>query len=146
MAMQEAERAQMARKHIFAVNSSSEFLDFIRELFEDEGYNVTTTNFVPRTFDQVAVLQPDLLIVDLAIGIQAGWDLLEHLQAEAVTRQLPVLVTSTNRPLLERAEAERARYGGQRYVVKPFELNALLAAVAELIGTADSARTDTAAS
>jgi hypothetical protein len=39
----------MARKHIFCVNSSPTFLDLLRELFQDERYNVTTTNFVPHT-------------------------------------------------------------------------------------------------
>jgi chemosensory pili system protein ChpA (sensor histidine kinase/response regulator) len=137
MTMPEAERQQMARKHIFAVNGSAEFLDFIRELFQEEGYNVTTTNYVPRTFDQVAALQPDMLIVDLAIGVQAGWALLEQLQAEAVTHDIPVIVTTTGGPdLLTRAQAQQQRYGGQRFVAKPFDLEELLTTVRELIGTA----------
>jgi DNA-binding response OmpR family regulator len=135
-AMRGDERRQMARKHIFAVNGSPAFLDFVRELFQDEGYNVTTTNYVPRTFEQVAALQPDLLVVDLAVGIQAGWELLEQLQREAVTHNIPVIVTTTGGPdLLARVQAQQ-RYGGQRFVAKPFDLEELLAAVRELIGTA----------
>jgi hypothetical protein len=38
---------QMRRQHIFVVNGSAEFLDVVRELLQDEHYNVTTTNFVP---------------------------------------------------------------------------------------------------
>lgn len=55
------EAAQMRRKHIFAVNGSSDFLDVIRELFQEEAYNVTTTNFVPHTFEQITALQPSLV-------------------------------------------------------------------------------------
>jgi hypothetical protein len=44
--------AQMRRQHIFVVNGSVEFLDVVRELLQEERYNVTTTNFVPRTFHQ----------------------------------------------------------------------------------------------
>ena len=56
--MRTAETTQMARQHIFAVNGSPDFLDLLRELLQDERYNVTTTNFVPATFAQIDALQP----------------------------------------------------------------------------------------
>ena len=84
--MQSGESQQMERKHIFVIDGSPEFLDLLREFLQDEQFNVTTTNYVPKTFDQIAVLQPDLLIVDLVVRAQAGWDLLERLQVEALTR------------------------------------------------------------
>lgn len=130
------ERAQMARAHIFVVNGSPVFLDLMRELFQDERYNVTTTNFVPHTFAQIAALGPDLLLIDLEYGKRAGWDLLEHLQAEALTRDIPVIVVSTDPHQLEEAKAAQARFGGQRWLAKPFDLNELLRTVAELIGPA----------
>ena len=134
--MQHAEHQQMERKHILAVNSPPEFLDFVRGLLQDEHFNVTTTNYVPRTFDQIAGLKPDLLLIDLVAGFQAGWDLLEHLQEEALTRGIPVIVTSTDPFLLERAEAQRERFRSTRYIVKPLDIGELLAAVSDLIGSA----------
>jgi two-component system, OmpR family, alkaline phosphatase synthesis response regulator PhoP len=131
-----AERRQMKRKHVFAVNGSPAFLNVVRELLQDERYNVTTTNYVPHTFDQIAALEPDLLLVDLATGRRAGWDLLERLHAAAATRGVPVLITSTDPHLLVEAEALAARYGGDRFMVKPFDLDVLLAAVQTLIGSA----------
>ena len=104
------EHRQMGRKHIFAINDSPAFLDVVRQLLQDEDCNVTTTNYVPRTYEQIAALAPDLLLLDLAIGQRAGWGLLEHLHAEAATRAIPVLVTSTDPHLLAEAEAAgRAR-------------------------------------
>jgi CheY-like chemotaxis protein len=43
-------RTQAQRRHVFAINASPEFLNIVRELFQDEGYNVTTTNFAPNSF------------------------------------------------------------------------------------------------
>src|SRR5687767_1520798 len=117
--MDEAERKQMARKHVFVVNGAAEFLDLLRELLEEEQYNVTTTNFVPLTFDQIAALQPDLLMIDLAVGIHAGWDLLERLAREASTNQIPIIVFSTSPEILEKAQSQPERYGGQRFLGKP---------------------------
>lgn len=131
-----SETEQMDRQHIFVVHGSPFVLDLVRDILQAERYNVTTTNFVPRTFDQVAALDPDLLIVDLASGEGAGWELLERLQAEAMTRGIPVIVFSADSSLLERARAIETPGGVRRFLEKPFHLTALLALVDELIGPA----------
>lgn len=130
------ERAQQRRKHIFAVNGSPDFLELLRDLLQGEEYNVTTTNFLPHTFAQIAALEPDLLIIDLAVGITAGWELLEHLRAAADMNRIPVIVVSTQEQYLERARKLQERSGRQRFIVKPFNLDDLLRAVRELIGQA----------
>ena len=75
--------------------------------------------------------------VSRADGVQAGWDLLDRLQGEAGTRGIPVIVTSTDPKLLDRADADAARSVSQRLVAKPFDIDALLGAVEELIGGAE---------
>jgi CheY-like chemotaxis protein len=127
---------QMQRQHIFVVNGSAAFLDVVRELLQDERYNVTTTNFVPQTFKQIEISRPSLLIVDLIHGEMAGWDLLTELRHEAATRDIPVILVSTSERLLEKAETERVIWGGDRYFLKPFSFDALLQAIDELIGPA----------
>jgi DNA-binding response OmpR family regulator len=133
---QDSERQQAERKHIFAVNGAVDFLETLRELLQDEKFNVTTTNYVPETFDQIAALDPDLIIVDLAVGQRAGWDLLERLHEEAATRHIPVLVTSTDQRLLDRVKADVARYGKNQFVAKPMNIDELIGTVHEMIGSA----------
>lgn len=135
--MRQPDQFAMGNKHVFVINGSLDVLEMIRELLQEERYNVTTTNFVPRTWDQIAALQPDLLMVDLVVGYRAGWDLLERLQLETLTRNIPVIVFSTDAKLLKRAEEQADRYGGQRFIVKPFDIEKLLAAINDLVGAAD---------
>jgi hypothetical protein len=59
---------QGERKHILVVNGDPAFLEMVRELLQLYDYNVTTTNFVPRTFRQIEARRPDLVIIDLVIG------------------------------------------------------------------------------
>ncbi len=113
----------MARKHIYAVNWSPEFLGIIRALLQDEQYNVTT-NFIPNSFETMETAQPSLLIIDLIVGEQAGWDLLGRLRASLSTREIPVILI----------------FGGDHYLVKQFNLNDLLQLIAELIGKAQAAK------
>ena len=130
------DRSQEQRKHVFAINGSPELLNLIRDLFQEEGYNVTTTNYVPTSFEQIETAHPDALIVDIVVGQEAGWELLEHLGADANTAGIPVLVVSTNPRLLTRARDQVARYGTHRYLEKPFDVEALLAHIREMIGVA----------
>ena len=130
------DRSQEERKHIFAINGSPEFLNIVRELFQQEAYNVTTTNYVPKTFDQIAALEPDALIIDIVVGQSAGWELLERLHAAADTTGIPVLVLSTNPRLLAQAREQAERYGTHRYLEKPFDIDALLSSIREMIGSA----------
>jgi len=127
---------QMTRKHVYVVNGAPEFLDIVRELLQDEHYNVTTTNFVPRSFESIEAAQPQLLIIDLVIGERAGWDLLTQLREAISTRDIPVLLVSTRRQLLEEARERHEEFGGDRYLVKPFDLDDLLQEVEDLIGAA----------
>jgi CheY-like chemotaxis protein len=111
-------------------------LNIVRELFQEERYNVTTTNFVPNSFEQIAALQPDVLIVDVVVGQEAGWELLERLHAAAATTGIPVLVISTSERLLDIAQEQATRYGQHRYLEKPFDLEALLREIRAMIGEA----------
>jgi CheY-like chemotaxis protein len=132
----EENRSQEGRKHIFAINGAPEFLNIVRELFQEEAYNVTTTNYVPNSFEQIQALRPDALIVDIVVGQSAGWELLERLHAEAGTNGIPVLVLSTSPRLLQRAREQAERYGNHRYLDKPFDAETLLSHIREMIGRA----------
>lgn len=40
------ERTQMARQHVFVVNGAPACLDVMRDILQEERYNVTNTNFM----------------------------------------------------------------------------------------------------
>jgi DNA-binding response OmpR family regulator len=130
------DRSQEERKHVFAINGTPEFLNVVRDLFQEENYNVTTTNFVPSSFEQIEAVRPDALIVEVVVGESAGWELLDQLNEGASTTGIPVLVLSTSPRLLAQAQEQAERYGTHRYLDKPFALDALLSTIREMIGEA----------
>jgi DNA-binding response OmpR family regulator len=134
--MSDRERDQMNRKHVFCVNGSATFLEFVRMLLEEESYNVTTTNFVPATFAQIVALSPHLLIIDLEVGRRAGFELLDLLRADALANRIPIIIVSTDERLLEEARLNVAGAPAMQYIVKPFDIDEMLNAVHMLIGAA----------
>ncbi len=124
---------QEPRRHVFAVNSSEAILAALRELLEDEGYAVTTSTYAADPLPRIAALRPDALIVDLAVGEDAGWQLLDRLRAEAAASAIPLLVVSTDPQVLERAGAHAPRIAARRYLAKPFALDDILRDLDELL-------------
>ncbi len=127
-------RVESRPAHVMVIDASRMILGVMRELLEFDRYAVTATTFVPESFAQIEALQPNLLIIDLAIHQHVGWDLLERLALEALTRSIPVIVTSTDPKLLQRAEANQVQYGGQGWIAKPFDVDELLHVVHDLVG------------
>ena len=123
------------RKRVFAVNNSPDFLLIVRELLEDEGYAVTTSDIDPNVFTRIVMRQPDALIIDVSPGESAGWDLLRWLHTEPATTGTPVLVTSTSPALLEQAREKAAEYGtNHSFLTKPMDLDDLIGTIREMIG------------
>jgi len=131
----ELQAAPLAR-HLFALTGDDLFLDLLREVPEEEGYRVTATPFAPVMFDRIANSPPALLLLDLAVGERAGWALLARLHDEAATRQIPVVVVSTQRDYLARAWEDVARYGSQSVLAMPFDIDDLLALVRDTLARA----------
>lgn len=120
-----------APKLILAADDSPDILGLIVEVLEAEAYRVTTTTD-PLDTDAVKRIAPDLVIFDYMLedGEGSGWRLLEELRRDPVTARLPVVVctgatrrVAQNEALLRRLDA--------RVVLKPFDIDDLLTAVAE---------------
>lgn len=141
MASPATARATPARPHpplVFVVNSSPAILALMGELFVDDGYAVRTgTCERPDIFDDIAAAPPDLLVIDLALTHPEVWPLVDRLEADAATRPIPQLFTSTMPTLLDEARARCTSPDRQRFVAKPFDLDAVLAAAHELVGPGD---------
>jgi CheY-like chemotaxis protein len=126
----------VAKRHIFAVNTAPAVLELVRQFLEGEGYTVTATTVLSGALVQIDALQPDLLIIDIPVEEPMAWELWGRLQADAGTRDLPMIVVSTSQRLLDEARALATGWRPRRFLAKPFDLEALLAQVEELIGRA----------
>ena len=73
----------------------------------------------------------DLLILDLHLPELSGLDVLRRVRADPSTRELPVLVLTADAMQATREEA--LREGATEIVTKPFDVNAIRAAVARLL-------------
>jgi CheY-like chemotaxis protein len=127
-------KAARAQKRVVVVDGDCAYLELVDMLFREEHFEVTTTDHAPRAVELISTIRPDVLIMDLTFRDTTTWDLLADLHREAIARALPVILTSTDPALLQRAKEEAGIYGTHLSLVKPLGVEDLLHGVYALIG------------
>jgi CheY-like chemotaxis protein len=122
------------RARIAVINDDTAFLDLLRDLLEEEAdYQVLICKEWDGAYDFVKRELPDLVIQDIRIGGEEhGWTILNLLTLDPVTRPIPIIVCSAAIQSLHEHQQILSRFG-IRALPKPFDLDALLAAVAEML-------------
>ena len=128
--------------HILVVNDSQEIIDLLRELLEEEGYRVSTSLAV-LNLDKLKALTPDLIVQDLSFeGTQeVGWRFLTMSRLDRELSRVPlVLCTAAVTTVKDPDMAAQLDRLGVRVVLKPFDINQLLAAIEEALTAAKTGR------
>lgn len=117
--------------HILVVNDSPAILDLKREIFEEEGFRLTTRITHETGLKEIVSFAPDLVI--LGCGLEGESALLHQLRTNSRTKHLPVVLctgavrqTEVNKPELEAL--------GVAVVYKPFDIDHLVHVVRSALG------------
>jgi DNA-binding response OmpR family regulator len=91
------------------------------------GYRVGQANSGEKALDMVAQEPPALVILDVRLSGISGLEACRRLKASAATRAIPILmVTALESPKDQRQAADA---GADGFIVKPFEMETLLARI-----------------
>jgi CheY-like chemotaxis protein len=117
------------RPHVLLVDGVPEIVELMQELLEEENFRISTHPYALPDLDEIKVLDPGLIILDyFRPGEAAGWSLLQTLKLDPQTCAIPiVLCTAAARDVKARGCQLEAM--DVAVVLKPFDIDALLAAV-----------------
>jgi CheY-like chemotaxis protein len=110
-------------------------LELLQELLEDEGYRVTTSQDV-LDLPQIRAMKPDMIMQDLRFaGVQeASGQLLTAARRDPELAHIPIILcTAATREVQDEVMAEQLRRLRVRVVLKPFDIDELLAVLAEAL-------------
>ncbi len=121
------------QRHILAINNDPAILALFRDLLGEAGFAVTTQVYVDRELAQIKALNPDLIVLDyMWANEDASWSLLQMLRMDRETAAIPiVLCTGAVREV--EALAGHLEEMGVRVVLKPFNIDRLVEAIAEAL-------------
>ncbi len=120
----------MVTRHILVIDDDPASLRLAERILRLAGHAVTTASTPELTPAQIARLAPDLIVLDYWYsGEPRALPFLAALRADACTTQIPALLVSAAVHGVTQAQAVLTALGCQ-VLFKPYEMDALLAAVA----------------
>jgi DNA-binding response OmpR family regulator len=118
---------------ILVVNDTQEILELFRMLLEEEGYEVILSGFPVQQINDVALINPDLIILDFVFGDQkSGWQMLQMLKMHRTTASIPVIACTAALDMVREQEGYLVSQG-VHVVFKPFDIDHLIANVKQLL-------------
>ncbi len=119
----------MSKKRVLVVDDDPDFVDAVKSVIENGGYEVDVAYDGKEGLEQVAKSSPDAIILDVMMPVMNGHEACKKLKEDPATRDIPVILltavaqrvtssTYTHRDMLE-SDAED-------YIAKPVEPEVLL--------------------
>jgi len=121
-----------AKPKLLVIEDETAIIDILRLNFELEGFEVAGCDMSTEALKEALIELPDVIILDILMPLQSGWDVLEELKANPVTRVIPVVICSVVKN--KEAREKSARMGAAAHVAKPFEIAELVNLAKELSG------------
>jgi sigma-B regulation protein RsbU (phosphoserine phosphatase) len=116
-----------ARGTILIVDDTPDNLTLLSQMLAEHGYHVRPIPEGPLALEAVQADPPDLILLDIRMPEMDGYQVCEHLKADAQTRDIPVIFISALDATQDKLKAFHT--GGVDYVTKPFQAAEVLARV-----------------
>jgi DNA-binding response OmpR family regulator len=103
----------------------------MKDLLEQEGYQVIEAKDGVEALDQVDRYAPDIIVLDLNLPGLDGYGVLSHLRSRPATAGIPVVVLTARGD--EESEVKVFELGADDFLSKPFRARALSARLAAVL-------------
>lgn len=127
-----------AKSEILVIDDDTNFLGYMKELLEGEGYAVATASSGVEGIHEYGENHPSLLITDIIMPEKDGLELI--IKVRSLDVKIPIIAITGGEGIganfLRAAEA----FGANKMFLKPFNSAALLSSIQELLEAKDSGK------
>ena len=129
-------------KTILLIEDNNEILENFTEYLEIEGYRILAARSGKQGIELAVKFIPDLIICDVLMPEMDGYEVLHSLLETSATYQVPFIFSTSMSEKVDRSEA--LSLGADDYIIKPFDLEALLKMIKTWIRTGSDRHLTTA--
>jgi CheY-like chemotaxis protein len=115
---------------VLAIDDDPHAIDLIQENLAEAGYQVVGATRGGDGLQKARALHPCVIILDILMPEQDGWQILHELKKDPATRDVPIIVSS----IVDNQELGY-RLGAADYLRKPLDQSTILATLARLVPT-----------
>lgn len=117
----------LPKGNILIVDDTPANLRLLSQMLAEQGYQVRPVPDGPLALAATRAEPPDLILLDVRMPEMSGYEVCEHLKADAQTRDIPIIFISALDATQDKVNAFAV--GGVDYVTKPFQFEEVLARV-----------------
>ena len=126
-------------KKILVVDDDEEVLETIQLILEIGGYDVEPLEDAELIFERIEDFEPDLILLDIALGKIDGRVVCSQLKSQYETRNIPILMMSG---LYDVNEVKSMEFAPDDFMEKPFKMDILLEKIEKLVSRKKETRYD----
>jgi signal transduction histidine kinase len=115
------------KANILVVDDTIANLRLLVNLLVERGYKVRPASNGSMALAAARTEPPDLILLDIIMPHMNGYEVCEHLKADELTREIPVIFISAINEVLDKVKA--LSIGGVDYITKPFQVEEVIARV-----------------
>jgi twitching motility two-component system response regulator PilH len=120
----------MPIRNILVVDDSPTDRKYLTDILAKSGYQVATAESAEEALEKVKQQRPDLVLMDVVMPGQNGYQATRTLSKDSATKDIPVIICTTKGQDTDRIWG--MRQGARDYIVKPIVPADLLAKIAAL--------------
>jgi twitching motility two-component system response regulator PilH len=120
----------MPIKKVLIVDDSPTERYFLTELLTKNGFNVSVAENAEEALLKLKSGTPDLILMDVVMPGQNGFQLTRQLSKDPATQNIPVIMCTSKNQQTDRIWG--LRQGARDYIVKPVKADELLGKIAAL--------------
>lgn len=121
----------MDKKKILVVDDETQLVDMIKMRLEANNYEVITANDGQEALQKARSQSPDLIILDLMLPKLDGYKVCRMLKFDEKYKSIPIIMLTARVQETDKKMGEEV--GAEAYIIKPFESQALLSKIEELL-------------
>ena len=118
---------------ILLIEDNLPILENLTEYFEMEGYKTLVADNGKKGIELAREHIPDLIICDTKMPVMDGYEVLHLILHFKKTYEIPFIFSTSNSEKVDRIKA--LELGADDYIIKPFELEALMKKVKTWLGS-----------
>ena len=120
-------------QRILCIEDDPDMIDLIRLILERRGFIVEGAESGKAGLQAMQAAPPDLVLLDLMMPDMDGWDVYQKMKADAITRNIPIIVVTASAQGIDREFGLHIAKVDD-YIVKPFSPQDLLTSVDRVLG------------
>ena len=118
-------------KHVLIVDDEQAQLNLISEILKNANFKIDIARNGVEALQKLEEIEVDAVLTDIQMPKMDGFRLLKEIRKDKNIQHLPVIALSG---MTDKSLEEYLTYGFDNFLVKPYEINALLSVIGEALG------------